>query len=397
MTLSRIGHRVTGSDIPEIEEVRVGFIPLTDCASVVVAARLGFDRRYGIRINLSRQLSWAALRDRLIDGDLHAAHMLYGLAYGIELGIGGPRRPMAVLMTLNQNGQAITLSQKLRAAGITTGDALRTMIEAQPNPLRFAHTFATGTHAMWLYYWLAAHGIDPLRAVHTRTVPPPQMVSHLVGDRIDGYSAGEPWNALAVAMGIGFTMTTSQAIWPDHPEKVLASTREFVRQYPNTARALLMSVLDASRYIDEHADPHEIARLLADPTCVDTALDTISERLKGNYLDGLGKAWRDAHRLRFHADGEVNYPYLSDAMWFMSQQRRWGMLEHAPDYHAVAAAVNQTALYCEAASALGIEVPHSPYRTSRLLDGRVWDGRDPESFATTGAFAFQTATRAALA
>ena len=248
-----------------------------------------------------------------------------------------------------------------------------------------------------LNYWLAAQGIDPLRAVHTRTVPPPQMVSHWVGDRIDGYSAGEPWNALAVAMGIGFTMTTSQAIWPDHPEKVVASTREFARRYPNTARALLMAVLDASRDIDEQADPHEIARLLADPACVDAALETISERLKGNYLEGLGKAWRDPHRRRFRADGEVNFPYLSDAMWCMRQQRRWGMLEHAPDYHAVAAAVNQTALYAEAASALGIGVPHSPYRTSRLLDGRVGDGRDPGSFAATGAFAFQATTRAALA
>ena len=158
-----------------------------------------------------------------------------------------------------------------------------------------------------------------------------------------------------------------------------------------------MAVLDASRYIDEQADPHEIARLLADPACVDTALDTISERLKGNYLDGLGKAWRDPHRLRFHAEGEVNFPYLSNAMWFMSQQRRWGMLEHAPDYHAVAAAVNQTALYREAASALGIAVPHSTHRTSRLLDGQVWDGRDPEFFAVTGAFAFRSTVHTALA
>lgn len=382
------GYRITGSDAPEISEVHVGFIPLTDCASVIIAAHLGFDRRYGIRIRPSRQESWAALRDRLLGGDLHAAHMLYGLTYGIELGIGGPRRAMAVLMTLNWNGQGITFGNRLRTAGVTDGDTLRRYIRAARDTV-LAHTFPTGTHAMWLNYWLAAHGIDPLTEVHTRTVPPPQMVGRLVANAIDGYSAGEPWNARAVASGIGFTATTSQAIWPDHPDKVLATTREFVQRHPHTARALIMAVLDAARFIDS-ADPLVIARILSAPPFIDTDSETIAARLRGVYSDGLGRTWRDPHPLRFFADGAVNYPYLSDAMWFMTQHRRWGLLERAPDYLAVATAVNQTTLYAEAADACGISVP-GPCRSSRLFDGRDWNGEAPASYAASSVFAVRPA------
>ena len=217
--------------------MRVGYLALTDCAPLVVAAALGFDRKYGIRIVATREPSWAAVRDKLLGGTLDAAQMLYGLVYGIELGIAGPRRAMAVLMTLNQNGQAITLGNTLRSLGVRSGTELAAYLAQSGERPHFAHTFPTGTHALWLYYWLAAHGIDPLRDVRTSTVPPAQMVERLGEGRIDGYSAGEPWNARALAAGVGYTVATSQQIWPEHPEKTLATTRDFVTQRPHTARA----------------------------------------------------------------------------------------------------------------------------------------------------------------
>lgn len=161
-----------GSDAPEKREVRVGFLPLTDCASIVIASLRGFDRRYGIKIIPTREASWAAVRDKLLNGVLDAAQVLYGLAYGVQMGIGGPKRDMAVLMTLNQNGQGITFARRLRELGVTTGDALRRRLSMDHRPYSLAHTFPTGTHALWLYYWLAAHGIDPLSDVHTIVVPP---------------------------------------------------------------------------------------------------------------------------------------------------------------------------------------------------------------------------------
>ncbi|WP_256739694.1 CmpA/NrtA family ABC transporter substrate-binding protein, partial [Cronobacter sakazakii] len=151
-----------GSDKPELDTVRVGFIPLTDCAPVVMAALKGFDKKYGIRILPSKEASWAAVRDKLVSGELDAAHALYGLIYGLELGIAGKAQPMATLMTLNQNGQAISLSADLLEKGVTTPDALQKRVAAsEPGAYTFAHTFPTGTHAMWLYYWLAAAGIHP--------------------------------------------------------------------------------------------------------------------------------------------------------------------------------------------------------------------------------------------
>lgn len=214
------------------------------------------------------------------------------------------------------------------------------------------------------------------------------MERGLAAGEIDGYCAGEPWNARAVHSGIGFTAVTSQTIWPNHPEKVLACTREFAVRYPNTARALIMTLLDAARYIDSQRDKRAIAGVLSAADCIATDIDTIAGRLQGLYdhgQRGAGQAGarsrRDPHPLRFFAEGEVSYPYLSDAMWFMSQQRRWGLLQADPDYLGVAAAVNQIDLYQEAASALRVPLPASRLRSSRLIDAREWSGHAPSDYA----------------
>jgi nitrate/nitrite transport system substrate-binding protein len=373
---------LTGSDRPEKTEIRVGFLPLTDCAPVAMAIALGLDRKYGIRIIARREASWAAVRDKLVSGELDAGHALYGMVYGVELGIGGLQTGMAVLMTLNQNGQAITLSTQLAAAGVSDGTSLAAHLRATGRHAVFAQTFPTGTHALWLNYWLAAHGIDPLRDVRTVTVPPQQMVSSIAQGRIDGFCAGEPWHAHAIAYGAGFTAATSQDVWPDHPEKVLATTADFAQRHPNAARALIAALLEASRFIDASAQNRtQTAATIASPDYIDVQPETIEPRMQGRYGNGIGRTWNDPHPLRFHADGAVNFPYLSDAIWFMTQQKRWGMLNAHPDYQAVAHRVNRIDLYRDAAVAAGVSLPGHLSRHSTLVDGMAWNAADPQSYA----------------
>lgn len=374
---------VAGSDAPEKHVVNLGFMALTDAASLIVAATQGFAQPYGLTLNLQRQSSWSSVRDKLVEGELDAAHGLYGLIYAVHLGIGGSaRKDMAVLMGLAQNGQSISLSNELKAAGVTDPDALGKCVRQSGAKLTLAQTFPTGTHALWLYYWLAAHGVHPLKDVRTVVVPPSQMVAHLRARRIDGFCAGEPWGAQAIEEDMGFTIATSQSIWADHPEKVLGCTREFVDQYPNTARALVMAILEASRFIDESQENRRsTAQLIAGSDYVNAPVASIESRFLGQYEDGLGHAWLDKHPLRFFGNGEVNMPYHSDGLWFMTQLRRWGLLREDPDYLAVAQSVQQTSLYRDAASALNIAVPDSPMRSAMLMDGSRWDGSDPAGYA----------------
>ena len=373
-----------GSDKPEKEEVKIGFIPLTDCASVVMASVLGFDKKYGVKFVLSKEASWAGVRDKLSNGDLDAAHVLYGLLYGVQMGIGGQKKDMAVLMGLNNNGQAITLSKKLADKGAVDGATLAKLMRTDKREYTFAQTFPTGTHAMWLYYWLAANGINPMKEAKVITVPPPQMVANMRVGNMDGFCVGEPWGHRAIMDGIGITATTTQDIWQDHPEKVLGSTLEFAKKYPNTCRAMMAAILDASKWIDASlANKNKMAETIADKSYVNTSKDAIDQRIMGRYQNGLGKTWDDPHHMKFYNDGLVNFPYLSDGMWFMTQHRRWGLLKDDPDYLAVATSVNQIDLYKDAAAMTKTPVPKSPLRTSKLMDGAVWDGKNPKAFAAS--------------
>jgi nitrate/nitrite transport system substrate-binding protein len=370
-----------GSDKLEKTEVKIGFIPLTDCAPIAVAAEMGFDKKYGIKIIPSKEASWAAIRDKTVNGELDAAHVLYGLVYGVQLGIGGTQKDMAVLMTLNQNGQGITLANQLKDKGVSDGKSLKRLIDNENRDYTFAQTFPTGTHAMWLYYWLATYGINPMKDVKTIVVPPPQMVANMRIGNMDGYCVGEPWNARAIYDKVGFTVATSQDVWVDHPEKVLGTTAEFVQKNPNTARAMLMAILDACRYIDATANRPAVAKLISGKAYVNAPEEVIEGRFLGHYDNGIGRKWEDPNYMKFFNDGKVTFPYLSDGMWFMTQHKRWGLLKTDPDYLAIAKKVNQVDLYKEAAGALGIVVPKDMMRSSKMIDGVVWDGKDPKAYA----------------
>ncbi len=370
---------------PEKTRVRVGYIPLADCAPVLLAAELGFDCKYGIEIEPVQQASWAQLRDGLVTGQLDAAHALYGLIYGSHLGIGCPATPMAVLMGLNRNGQAITLANRLAEQGVCDGPSLKALLRSGARPT-LAHTATTGTHAMWLCYWLAAQGIHPLQDLDLIALPPQRMVAALQTGQIQGFCAGEPWNALAIAGNAGFTVTTSQAIWPDHPEKVLGVCASWLAGHRHTARALMAAVLDSCRWLDEQSDPDHVIDMLAAPEVIGLPRQIIADRFMGRYQDGLGRQWHDAHPLCFFDHGQVNFPWLSDGLWFIDQFRRWGLIRGAIDPLTEVSRLQQTALYRSAAALSGVSVPAAGMRTSTLVDGRVWAGHhwsEPEPAVTS--------------
>jgi nitrate/nitrite transport system substrate-binding protein len=335
-----------------------------------------------VKFILSKEASWAGVRDKLVTGELDMSHALYGMVYGLQLGVNGPKKDMAVLMNLNVNGQAITLSKKLADKGAVDGASLAKLMRSEKREYTFAQTFPTGTHAMWLNYWLASHDINPLSEAKIITVPPPQMVANMRVGNMDGYCVGEPWNHRAVVDGVGITAATSQSVWKDHPEKVLGSTAAFAKVNPNTCRAAIMAILEASRWIDASvANRVKMTETIAGKSYVNTSVDVIQARILGRYQNGLGKTWDDPNPMRFFNDGAVNYPYASDGMWFMTQHKRWGMLKTHPDYAAVAKAVSHTELYKQAASALKISVPKSALRTNALMDGKVWNGSNPAAYA----------------
>jgi ABC-type nitrate/sulfonate/bicarbonate transport system substrate-binding protein len=363
------------SSLPEKSHLRVGFVALSDAAPVVVAKILEFGHAHGLTLELCKQPSWAAIRDKLLSGEIDAAHSLYGLVYGVQLGIGGPQADMAVLMVLNRNGQAVTLATGLAdtLARDETRDLKKALATLGRAPV-FAQTFPTGTHAMWLYYWLAAQGVHPLQDIRSVVVPPPLMAGALAAGELDGFCVGEPWNALAEASGVGRTVAVSSEIWPDHPEKVLACRRDFVERYPNTARALIQTLLEACQWLDNTGHREEISRRLAEPDLLDVSRDVIASRLQEQ--DGV----RGAPPVSFHDEGRVNYPRVSDGVWFITQFRRWGMLGGDPMHdHAIAAAINQTDLYSEAAKLGEVSLPDEK-RNERLCDGVEWKGDDSSGY-----------------
>ncbi|TWO68616.1 ABC transporter substrate-binding protein [Caenimonas sedimenti] len=371
-----------GSDAPEKKEVKIGFIPLTDCASVVMASVLGIDQKYGVKIIPSKEASWAGVRDKLVNGELDMSHVLWGLIYGVHMGTSGPKKDMAVLMNLNHNGQAITLSKKLADKGAVDGPSLAKLMTTEKREYTFAQTFPTGTHAMWLYYWLAAYGINPMKDAKIITVPPPQMVANMRVGNMDGYCVGEPWGHRAIMDGIGVTGVTTQDIWKDHPEKALGTTGEFVKKYPNTCRAVVAAIIEAGKWIDASLQNKlKMAETVADKSYVNTGVDAINQRILGRYQNGLGKTWDDPNHMKFYNDGMVGMPYLSDGMWFLTQHKRWGLVKDHPDYLGIAKQINQIDLYKQAALAAKATVPKDVMRTSKLVDGVVWDGKDPKKYA----------------
>lgn len=356
--------------------LRLGFIPLIDCAPLVAAVRLQLDRQHGLHLQLHRQASWAAIRDKLLTGELDAAHALTGLVHGVQSGIGGVQADLSILLTLNRNGQGIVLSPPL-AQALGAGQSLSQAFAGLRRPPVLAQTFPTGTHAMWLYYWLAARGVSPLHAIRSVAMPPPQMADALARGELDGYCAGEPWAQQAETLQVGRRVVASGEIWPDHPEKVLACRRDFAIREPEIAVALTATLLEACRWLDEPGNRNQAAAWLAEPEVIGLPVADITACLSAGEAAG-------GHRLSFHDGGAVNFPYLSDGLWFLSQFRRWGWLARdrsESDWTRQVAEVHGTGRYREAAASVAVPVPAAENRRSVLCDGIVWDGHAAQAYA----------------
>ncbi len=372
-------------DAPEVTKLKIGFIPLTDCASVVMAYELGLYKKYGLDVTVSKEASWAAVRDKLTIGENQASHILYGMPYASTLGIigsEGKKLDMVIPLVLNQNGQAITLDNKLKARGVKTPQDMKKVIDEDKGKktYTFAMTFPPGTHAMWMRYWLGAGGIDPDTDVKLITVPPPQMVANMRIGNMDGYCVGEPWNARAVSDGIGFTVTTTQKMWKNHPEKVLGMTREFAEKNPKTVKALVMAIIEAAQYIDKLENRPQVAETVAKKEYVNAPINVVLGRMQGKYVYGDGRAEQDPDYMKFYRNGDVTYPWKSHGLWFLTQHRRWGFITEPIDYKKVVDAVNRPDLYREAAKALNVPVPAEEYRKETFFDGIEFDPADPEGY-----------------
>jgi nitrate/nitrite transport system substrate-binding protein len=371
-------------DSPETSNVRFGMIALTDCAPIVMAHELGYFKKFGISSVVSKEASWAVIRDKMNIGENQATHMLLGMPLASTMGLAGsPVKPMVIPWLLNRNGQAITLNNKLKQAGVRTPKALKPMADkakAAGHPMSFAMTFPPGTHAMWMRYWLASGGIHPDKDVNLITIPPPQMVANMKVDKMDGFCVGEPWNKRAIADGIGFTAITTQQIWKDHPEKVCAFTEEFAGRNPKTVKAVLKALHLASEHLDKMENRPKAAEVISRPTYINCPPEIILERLQGKYDYGDGRVEQDPNYM-IYSQRQCNYPHPAFGVWWLTQFRRWGMVKGTPDYQGVARRVLRPDMYLEAMKEIGVTPQIAPVQKFALIDGPTFDMADPEKYA----------------
>jgi nitrate/nitrite transport system substrate-binding protein len=371
------------ADGPETTSIRFGIIALTDCAPIVMAHELGYFKKFGIDSIISKEASWAVIRDKLSIGENQATHMLIGMPLASTMGLAGsPVKPMVIPWLLNRNGQAITLNNTLKKAGVKKPADVKPLAaaaKAKGEPLTFAMTFPAGTHAMWMRYWLAAGGINPDKDINLITIPPPQMVANMKVDKMDGFCVGEPWNKRAIEDGIGYTVTTTQQMWKDHPEKVCAFTEEFAAKNPKTVKAILKALHLASVDLDKMENRTRFAEVIARPAYINCPPGTISERLMGKYEYGDGRVEQDPNYMIF-SNRNCNYPQAIYATWYLTQFRRWGLAKTAPDYTGVTKKVMRPDVYLEAMKELGVKVAVEEQKTTTLFDSTL-DIKDPEKYA----------------
>jgi nitrate/nitrite transport system substrate-binding protein len=375
---------VYASGSPEVRQLNFGVLPLTDCAPIVVAHERGLFARHGIESTVTKFASWTASRDALVNDAAQGAHMLFGMPIAAAVGkLGTEQKPLIVPWILNRNGQAITLSERYRGKVSTSAANLRsTAIEARNmgRPLAFGITLQPGTHAMWLRYWLAAGGIDPDKDVALITVPPPQMVGNMSAHRMDGCSVGEPWNVVAIEEEVGFTAVISEEVWPDHPEKVLAFTEEFADANPNSVKATLKAIHEASVWCDAPENREALIELLADPKYVGVPSGFIGRRLDHHVEYGDGRTKNGARGTTFHKRN-ANYPQGKYAVWWLSQFRRWGMMPAVPDYLGVAGRVMRPDFFEATMKELGVTHGGADFAPETLCDGKIFDPAEPEAYA----------------
>jgi nitrate/nitrite transport system substrate-binding protein len=403
----------------EKTDLKLGFIKLTDCAPLILAKELGYFEAEGLNVELEAQANWKVLLDRVISGELDGAHMLAGQPIGATIGI-GTKAPVVTAFSMDLNGNGITVSNAIWKEMQKNDPTLRS--PAPPHPISaaalkpivekykkkgelmsMAVVFPVSTHNYELRYWLAAAGIHPgfytpddSRGVAEADVllsvtPPPQMPATLEAGTIHGYCVGEPWNQQAVIRGIGVPVATNYDIWKNNPEKVFGVSKEWADKHPKTHVALVKALIRAGKWLDGSLENRqEAAHVLSRKEYVGADYEVIANSMTGTFLFQSTDR-REMPDFNVFYRYYATYPFYSDAIWFLTQMRRWGQIGEAkPDawYHEVAKQVYQPAIYVQAAKALldeglidAADVPWDTdgYKapTSDFIDGVEYDGRSP--------------------
>jgi len=370
----------------EKPDLKLGFIKLTDMAPLAVAWEQGFFMDEGLFVELEAQANWKVLLDRVITGELDGAHMLAGQPLGASIGY-GTRADIITAFSMDLNGNGITVSNDVwqtmsqhipdnvdgKPVHPISASALKPVVEAardRGERFRMGMVFPVSTHNYELRYWLAAGGLNPgyyapqrgdtsgtLEAdVHLSVTPPPQMPATMEAGTIQGYCVGEPWNQQAVFMGIGVPVITDYEIWPNNPEKVFGVTRQWAEDYPNTHLRLLRAMIRAAHWLDENnnANRDEAVKILARPNYVGADQAVIANSMTGTFEYEKGDV-REVPDFNVFFRYHATYPYPSDAIWYLTQMRRWGQIPEAkPDdwYMETAARVYRADIYEQAARSL---------------------------------------------
>ncbi len=271
------------------QAIRIGFVGLTDCAPLIMARELGLFEKAGLDVELTRELGWATIREKIALGELDAAHAPAGLLFATAAGLGGNSVDCLTGLVLNLHGNAITLSQRLWNAGVRDGKTLRDFVRRRSRPLTFGTVYQWSSHTVLLRLWLKAHGFDMENDARVVVVPPSQMVTHLRAGHLDGYCAGEPWNSLAVMSRAGWVVARSAELAPLHPEKVLMVRADFAARADEQHTALIAALIEAARFCDDPANSEAVAGVLARPGCIGANAAAILQGMRPMYDYGNGR------------------------------------------------------------------------------------------------------------
>lgn len=373
---------------PEVSAAKLGFIALTDSSPLIIAKERGLFAKYGMPdVEVLKQASWAATRDNLVlgskGGGIDGAHILSPMPYLITTGQAAKPTPMYILARLNTNGQAISVGNDLKSVKVgLNSSAMKAkfaQMKAAGNIAKVAMTFRGGTHDLWLRYWLAAGGINPDVDCSTIVIPPPQMVANMKAGTQDAFCVGEPWNGQLVSQKIGYTATTTSEIWMNHPEKALGMRADWVDKYPNAAKALIAATIEAAQWCDKNRAA--MCAITAGRQYINVPIKDIVPRLQGtiDYGDGRNVA-KSPHIMKFWADF-ANFPFKSHDAWFITENKRWGILDDGLNTMALVNKVNRADLWREVAKTYKIAAPASDSRgVEKFFDGKVFDPANPDAY-----------------